>query len=176
MPAPASTNKPPSTPMGSCGPFPDLVPPQQLDHNTLIAPEQPRGRATLLRCGLSHAEHGQWLELASLDCQDQRSNRKPTEDQERASTPATAIKKARGGCLRTASQLSNDRDRPKARDVACTEPMTDPNPARNKASTQAQWTSIRKRSVSTHVTLPRAGAEPGPSAWRNTFAQCLHET
>ena len=126
--------------------LPGLVLPHQLDHNTWTGPEQARARATFLR-------------FSQL-----------------------GIKKARGVCLRTASQLlirpgeegTTTESAPKARDVACVEPTTDPIPARNKAAKQWPRTRIRKRSVSTRVTLTTTGTEPLHCA--TLSIKCLHET
>ena len=88
---------------------------------------------------------------------------------------ATAIKKAKCGCLRIPSPLliGSGNAGPTAEtvqkvgDLACVESMTDTTPARTKAATpanQAQWTRIPKL-VQNLVQVPL----------RNTFVKCLHE-
>ena len=151
-------------------------------------PEQPRIR-TALRHRLSLAEHGQGLKLTILGFDQLPAQHTPrhTQDQERAHTLATATRKVTGGCLRTASQLLIGLRKVgpptetvlKVWDLSYIEPVTDPSVAETypaaEAARRAPWTNIRKRTVNTWAAPTKAGAEPGSSAWRSTFAMYLHE-
>lgn len=154
-----------------------------------------RHQVGLARSRLQHAEAGEWhiLLRAALDerlaqqtAAAERDGLGPGKEPSATQRLGLAARKARHGCLRTATQIliGPGKAPPTAATVeqtwhlACREGGPDDAAAlaaARKVAERLPGIHIPGRVVSKRVRLARAGAEPGPSGWRNAHIACVHD-